>query len=224
LIWFLGLLALPELKSHLSGGRTPSKGFRDIWRTMKEPSHLSAFSLAIVMMVSGFTVIPYSAAFLVGNVHFPEASLPYLYMVGGCFTLAAARLIGKLSDRFGKALVFRGFALISMTAIFMVTHITDVSVAVAIAISAFFMISMSGRMIPAMTMITSSVTPERRGSFMSVNSSLQQLAAGAAATLGGWVITQAPGGEILHFGIVGWISIGFTGLGMLFSRKIKIVS
>ena len=43
------------------------------------------------------------------------------------------------------------------------------------------MICMSGRFVPAMALMTACIEARHRGGFMSVNSSVQQLAAGLAA-------------------------------------------
>ena len=52
------------------------------------------------------------------------------------------------------------------------------------------MVTNAGRMIAAMAMITSSVRPERRGGFMSANSSVQHIATGIGASIGGLMIKQ----------------------------------
>ncbi len=58
-----------------------------------------------------------------------------------------------------------------------------------------------GRMIAAMAMVTSSVEPSRRGAFLSANSSLQHVASGFGAYLGGIIITEnadGPHRELWH--------------------------
>jgi DHA1 family inner membrane transport protein len=55
-------------------------------------------------------------------------------------------------------------------------------------------------------MIIGSVEPQRRGGFLSANSSVQHIASGFAAYLGGILITQTADGRIENFGAVGWIA------------------
>jgi len=77
---------------------------------------------------------------------------------------------------------------------------------VAIGVSTLFMIFVSGRFVPAMALITSSVEPRLRGSFMSFNSSVQQIAAGFASLMSGAIIGKSANGELTHFGTVGIIA------------------
>ena len=66
-----------------------------------------------------------------------------------------------------------------------------------------FMVLMSGRMVPAMALIAASSAPGYRGSFMSCNSAVQQLAAGLATSLGGFLLQENAAGALSHFGLVG---------------------
>ena len=66
------------------------------------------------------------------------------------------------------------------------------------------------RMVPAMAL--NSAIPEAydRGAYMSVNSSLQQMAGGVAAIFAGFVVVQhGEKGPILNFDILGYIMVGF---------------
>ena len=72
------------------------------------------------------------------------------------------------------------------------------------------MVSNVGRMIAAMAMITGSVDPRRRGGFMSANSSVQHIASGLGASLGGMIISETADKRIEHFWIVGCIAAAST--------------
>ena len=62
-------------------------------------------------------------------------------------------------------------------------------------------------MIPSTALMTAVPKKEDRGAFMSINSSLQQIAGGAAAVIAGWVIFQKQDGKLLHFNILGYVCI-----------------
>jgi len=64
------------------------------------------------------------------------------------------------------------------------------------------------RVIPATALTTAVPRIEDRGAFMSINSSLQQIAGGVASVIAGWVIIQQPGGRLLHFDTLGYMCIG----------------
>ena len=80
----------------------------------------------------------------------------------------------------------------------------------AIATSTLFMIVMSGRMVPAMALMTGSIEPRYRGGFMSINSSVQQFASGVAAYVSGQIMGQSAGGEMTHFSLIGLLAVAFA--------------
>ena len=70
-----------------------------------------------------------------------------------------------------------------------------------------FFVLVSGRMIPAMAIITSAAEPRLRGTFMSLNATMQAFAMGLATLLAGFIITQDASGKILHYGTVGYVAM-----------------
>jgi predicted MFS family arabinose efflux permease len=79
-----------------------------------------------------------------------------------------------------------------------------------------------GRMIAAMAMVTSSVVPQKRGAFLSVNASLQHVASGIGAYLGGIIVTEAADGRILHYGAVGWFGAACTISTLWLASRVRI--
>ncbi len=106
----------------------------------------------------------------------------------------------------------------SLVPILLLSHLPPVPLAVSLAVSTLLMICMSGRMVPAMALMTASIEARHRGGFMSVNSSVQQLAAGVAAWVSGNILGQAANGRITHFSTVGYISVGCALLCIYLSR------
>ena len=72
---------------------------------------------------------------------------------------------------------------------------------------AWFVVS-AGRFIPAQAMISNVVPPERRGSFMSFNSSVQQLFVGFASVLAGLIVVKMPDNTLDRYEVTGYVSIG----------------
>src|SRR4029434_1741987 len=101
------------------------------------------------------------------------------------------------------------------------THLPRTPLAAAIAVSTVFMICMSGRMVPAMALMTGSIEARYRGGFMSINSSVQQFSSGVAAYASGLILGQAPDGRLTRFGWVGVLSVGFALLCIYLSRFLK---
>jgi predicted MFS family arabinose efflux permease len=96
-----------------------------------------------------------------------------------------------------------------------------VHAAIAIGVFGVLMVANVGRMVAAMAMITAGVEPQRRGGFMSANSTVQHVAAGLGASIGGLVITQAPGQPIERFPLVGALAALSTLLSLWLAGRLR---
>ena len=146
-----------------------------------------------------------------------EKDLPIIYLVGGFCTLFSANYSGKLSDKYGKRKIFIIMAAISAISVYTITNMKESNIYVATLITSFFMIAITGRVIPSMAMITGSVESKYRGGFMSLNSCTQNLASAIAASLSGLIIIKTPEGLIENFNISGYICIAMTIIAILIS-------
>jgi MFS family permease len=116
----------------------------------------------------------------------------------------SSRLIGHMADRYGKVKVFRVLAVVSLLPIIITTNLTPVPLWVVLINQTAFFILISGRMIPAMAMVSQLVEPKIRGTFMSLVGSVQMLASGIASVLAGAVVTIAADGKMQHYNLVGY--------------------
>jgi predicted MFS family arabinose efflux permease len=220
IVWIFAFVRLPKVRAHLQASRceTPLRRFLGI---LGNANHLRAFALMSVITIGGFTIIPDLANYLISNVQLNSGELRWVYLVGGGATLFTMNGIGRLADRFGRMRIFTVMMLCSIVAAFVSTHLPVVPVTVAVAASTFFMISMTGRFVPAMAMITSSVEPEHRGGFMSVNSAVAQFSAASAATMAAWVIHDGANHQLLGFGKVAWLYVGWALIGLWLASGIR---
>jgi predicted MFS family arabinose efflux permease len=214
-------LALPRLNAHL--GQQHAHPLRSLVEMFATAGHLNAFALMVALMLGSFTVFPYVSTYFVANVGLTEQELPIIYIVGGGLTLFAAPVFGKLADRFGKLRIYRIIAPVSAVLLLTVTMLPHVHPAVAVVVFGSLMVSNVGRMIAAMAMITGSVEPRRRGGFMSANSSIQHVASGVGASLGGMIIAELPDGRIAHFGAVGLIAAVSTLTTLWLAGRVRIL-
>jgi MFS family permease len=83
------------------------------------------------------------------------------------------------------------------------------------------MMLVSGRFVPAMALVTASVTPHLRGSFLSFNISVQQLSAGSASLLAGSIMGISANGALTHYDSVGIIAAIATILSILLAVKVN---
>jgi predicted MFS family arabinose efflux permease len=178
-----------------------------------------ALLLTALMMLGHFSVISFMSPYLVSNVGFTNAQLSYVYLVGGAVTLVTSPLAGRLSDRYGKVPVFTLFTLATLPVMLVLTRLTPAPLPQVLFLAAL-LFAVSGRFVPATALATSVVPPQQRGSFMSLNSSVQQLAAGTAAYLAGLIVVKTAGGSLLHFEWVGYMAVVGNLLSLLVVRRI----
>ncbi|HLJ96952.1 MAG TPA: MFS transporter [Gemmataceae bacterium] len=203
LVLLLVLRVLPPLRGHLAHVREETG---KLWAALSSPTHVRAYVLMIALVFSTLMIVPYLADYLVANGGRSEHELPWVYLAGGLSTLCLLPLVGRISDRFPKLAVFRIIAVSAILPVLVVTHLPQVSLGVALFWSTLFMVITASRMVPAMALITASASPRHRGSFMTINSSVQQLAAALAALVGGSLLDKAEGGALTGFQNVGYLA------------------
>jgi predicted MFS family arabinose efflux permease len=186
LVLLMAARVLPPLRRHLEG----QSGQPRSWQVLLQPAHLRAYALMMVLVLGTFTIAPHLATFLVVNVGWQESQIFWLYLCGGCATLVTMSLFGRLSDILGKLPVFRVMALATMIPVFWLTHLGRTPLIPTLLLTTLFMVCSSGRMVPAMALITSSAASAYRGSFMSINASVQQFAAALASLVAGLLLHQ----------------------------------
>jgi predicted MFS family arabinose efflux permease len=223
IIWIAAVVRLPKVRAHLPASRseTPLRRFLGI---LANPNHLRALALMSVITFGGFMIIPDLANYLISNVQLTSGELPWVYLIGGGATLFTMNGVGRLADRFGRMRIFTIMMFCSIVAAFLSTHLPVVPAALAVTVSTFFMISMTGRFVPAMAIITSSVESEHRGGFMSVNSAVAQFSAALAATMAGWLIHDGPDHRLVGFGKVAWIYIGWAIIALRLASGIRVAA
>lgn len=215
---------LPSMRGHIISKKAVRVSpLQVIASVTSDRNQMMALLLTSLLMLGQFSVIPYISPYMVANVGFTEAQLTYIYMIGGLFTIFSSPIVGKWADRKGKFPVFRMFILLSLIPIFLITHMPPIAVPVALLVTSAFFICSNGRMIPSMAMVTSTVKPQSRGSFMSFNSCIQQVSAGVASYVAGMIIHKTETGAMLNFDYVGYLAIGFSLVSIWIAQKLKPV-
>lgn len=213
---------LPNMASHIheSNKTNPIETIKNIFSV---PNHLKAYSLTFILMLSGFSVIPFIATYMSLNVGVSDHELSFVYLFGGGATLLSSRFFGRLSDKYGKHKVFAINSMLTAIPILCITLWPKSSIWAILPISTLFFIVNNGRMVPAMAMITGSTTQKNRGSFMSFNSSIQQITNGFAALVAGWIIGTTATGALTNYWIVGIGSAVLSFAAIYFARKIRVL-
>jgi predicted MFS family arabinose efflux permease len=133
-------------------------------------------------------------------------------------------MVGRLADSYGKVPVFIIATLATIPMLLIVTRLGHTPLPLVLTLTAAMFAVMGGRFVPAMALATTVVPPQQRGSFMSLNTSIQQLASGAAAYLAGLIVMQTPTGKLLHYELVGYIAVAANLVSLLAIRRIKPAS
>lgn len=217
----VGILVLPELHHHLSKEKR-SHPLSAMFDVLRDTNHLKALLYSSLIIFSGFTVIPFITVYAVGNIKISPQDIPIVYLFGGAATLFTARRIGHWADQRGKVEVYRTVALAAMVPLVVVTHIDVVPLWTLVICTTAFFVLVSGRMIPAMTIITSAAQPKLRGTFMSINGTVQSLTMGLATTLAGFIITQDSSGQVVGYRWVGYVAVVANILAIMFVSRIAI--
>lgn len=194
---------------------------RSTWNLIFDQNSMVGFLLITLLMFSGFTVIPFMSAYLVTNVGLRESDLTLVFLVGGLATLFTSQLAGTLSDRFGKPTVFAWLAGLSILPILLLTNLGHASLPYAIVVTTLFTVLVSGRSVPALAMITSSVDSASRGRYLSLTSCVQQIASGLASLMAGLFLTLKPDGTMANYESAGVFSAVCAALAIVVSRKLK---
>jgi predicted MFS family arabinose efflux permease len=214
---------IPQMTRHIDKCADNPTPLEIIQKVTSNGNQMKALLFGMIIMFSHFTIIPFISPYMVANVGFTEQQITYIYLIGGGLTIFTAPLIGRLADRHGRVKVFTIVVLAASIPVYFMTTLGETPVALMLVVTSLFFIFGSGRFIPSTAMITSSVLPQNRGSFMSFNSASRQLANGIAAYLGGLIIAEGPNGELINYDYVGYFAIGMGLISILLSRKIKSV-
>lgn len=191
-IFLLTLISLfiKKQNDHLIAGKIkdPLQTFKMISKSLNQQLSL----ILIFFLVMGqFTIIPFISMSFVFNARLPEANLPLIYLFGGLCSLIAAPVVGRLSDIYTKTKVFSISVLLSLVPVYLITNLGPSPKWLILMISSSFFIVMSGRMVPAMALITSTAPTDKRAGFLSIVSAIQQLSAAFAAWIAGYIMSMS---------------------------------
>ena len=167
-------------------------------------------------------MMPYGTIFAVNNVGVQSEQLPFLFMASGLTSLFIMPIVGKLSDQWSKIKLFT-LASIGMIIIGLVyTNLSTTPFYIVLIINMLLMTIIMSRMVPSSTLISAVPEMHDRGAFMSINSSLQQMAGGFAAIIAGMIVTQAnENAPLENYNIVGYVVCCVTVVTIILMYKIQ---
>jgi len=213
---------MPKMNAHLLHGTSQrANPIALVKGIVTDSNQLLALALSACLMMGHFMIIPFLNPFMEFNMGYSKVQTPMVYMVGGALTLFTSPLMGKLADKIGKHRLFVILVILAVAPIALITNLPEIPFYLVLCITGFWFIVSSGRTIPAQAMISNVVPPERRGSFMSFNSSVQQIFVGFASVIAGWIVVKMPDNKVLHYEVTGYLSIGIILLSIVIATMLN---
>jgi predicted MFS family arabinose efflux permease len=217
----VGLRILPELRHHISAEKRAHL-FSATFAVLADGNHRRALLYSTLLIFSGFTVIPYITVYAVSNVGIDPHDIPFVYFCGGAATLITARLIGRWADHYGKVKIYRRVALAASLPLLALTQAGVVPLWLWLIGTTSLFVLVSGRMIPAIAIIASAAQPPLRGTFMSINGTVQSLAMGLATSLAGFLVSMDSAGKMVGYPLVGYVAVTANLLAIAFASHIVL--
>lgn len=180
--------------------------FQHLFKTLTLRRYRIGFFATALLSLGGFMMMPWGSAFAINNLNVTDEQLPLLFMVAGIATLIIMPVIGKLSDKIDKFKIFTFASIWLIIVVVIYTNMTPVALWVVMLLNVTMMIGIMGRMVPSMALTSALPEIHDRGAFMSINSSLQQIAGGIAAGIGGMIVVQKTKlSPLEHYDTLGYV-------------------
>jgi len=215
------MLRLHPVTDHLKVQRDKS-AFTHLLHTVAKRDYRIGFAATALLSIGGFMMMPFGSVFAINNLHVTQAQLPVMFMIAGLSSLLIMPVIGRLSDKFSK---FKLFAFASVWTMIMCVVYTNLSVTpfwLVIVLNILMMMGVMSRMVPASALTSAIPGMEDRGAFMSINASLQQIAGGVAAAVGGLIVTQQTKYSPLeHYSIIGYVVVCISMISLLLLSRVN---
>lgn len=210
---------IPEMKEHVNT-ENPTTKLNILKEVLKNKHQINALLFSALIMMGHFLIIPFVNPYLEYNKHFSKSLTPLVYLVGGLSAFGAAFIFGRLADRVGKLKVFTYSVIASAIMVIIITNLPSVPFSIVLVFFGLWFAVSTGRAVTAQAMLSNVPLPAQRGSFMSFNSSVQQLGTSAASILSGMIVVKADNGRLLRYDWVGYASMAVLILSIFMGRSL----
>ncbi len=204
--------------------QSDKSAFLHLWHAVSNKSYQTGFIATAFLSVGGFMLMPFSSAYLINNIKITPHQLPMVFMFTGIASIIIMPLIGKLSDKVDKFMLFTAGSALAIVMILIYTNLVPIPLWQVVLINMVLFMGIMSRMIPATTLTMSIPDMKDRGAFMSVNSSLQQMAGGIAALCAGLIVTQKNSTSPLeNYGILGLVVSIIIAVCCIFVYRVSVM-
>lgn len=208
------LVYLKPIRGHLDAPLKRS-AVQHLWGAISQRHHLSAFAATMLLATGGFMLMPFGSAFAVNNLGVALKDLPFIYMVTGVVSMFTGPLLGRLSDSIGKYVVFCAGSLLAIAVVVPFTRLGVTPLWAVILINVVLFVAVGARMITASALTSAVPDMTNRGAFMAINSAVQQISGGVAASVAGLIVVQKATGPLERYDVLGLVVSGAMALTMV---------
>jgi predicted MFS family arabinose efflux permease len=189
-IWLFIVLKMKPITKHLEVKDKDTNALQHLIHTIQNRNYRVGFLTTALMSLGGFMIMPWGSVYAINNLHVTQEQLPLLFMIAGVATLLMMPLIGKISDKINKFTIFTFASAWMIIVVVIYANLGVTSFAIVVILNVLMMMGVMARMVPSVALVSELPKLQDRGAFMSVNSSLQQMAGGIAAAIGGMIVVQ----------------------------------
>lgn len=182
-------IKLNPIRDHLFL-QNENSAFSHLWHTVSQKNYRIGFLSTALLSVGGFMMMPFGSAFAVNNLKVTMEQLPLLFMITGVGTLIVMPFVGKLSDKVSKFKIFAFATILATIIINIYARYAAPPFWIVVVTNVVMMMAIMSRFVPSSALTSAIPNPKDRGAFMSINSSLQQIAGGFGAMIAGMIIVQ----------------------------------
>lgn len=201
--------------------QSDKSAFKHLMHTVAKKDYRVGFTATALLSIGGFMMMPFGSAFAINNLHITENELPMIFMIAGIATLIVMPIIGKLSDRINKYKIFVFGSIWTIVTILIYTNLGKTPFAIVAFLNVLMMMGIMGRMVPSTALVTAIPDMQDRGAFMSINSSLQQIAGGIAVAFAGTIVVQRDKWSPLeHYNTLGIIIVCISIVSILLMYRV----
>ena len=221
-VFILAVFIVPRFTDHLKDGIIKKKIWTILKEVFQEKNRRWALLLSSLLIMSHFSIIPFLTDFFTYNLGVNyKTDVPLIYIIGGLCTVVCSPLVGKLSDKYGRVPIYTILTFLAMVPLLSITNMHTNNLWILMPITSTLFIFSGTRLVVGNAQVTSTVLSKERGSFLIVNSSLQQLSTGIIAAVGGAIVTNDSAKKVLNYPILGIIGAVLAILALIVFRKIK---
>ena len=193
-------------------------------QTIKKKDYRIGFLATALLSMGGFMIMPFSSAFIVNNIHIAQSQVAIIFFFTGIFSIIIMPIVGKLSDKYDKLMIFGIGTIIAIVMVVIYTHLSPVPIWLVIIVNIVLFIGIMSRMVPATALNSAVPDAYDRGAYMSINSSLQQFAGGIAALFSGLVVVQkSKNSPIENFDVLGYVMVVLMLMCFYFVFKVNVL-